>query len=376
MRIFVSAGETSGDLHAARMVRELRLRSRGLEVTGFGGPALAAAGARVDTILMRNAVMGLTGAVRHAALFSRLLSGLRRRWKARRPDAVVLVDFPGFNMRVAAIAHRAGIPAYYYICPQVWAWGSQRLITMRRILRRAFLILPFEEALYRGCGIRASYVGHPLTETVPGRLPAPGRALAAAGFGPRARFGVLLPGSRPVEVEQHLPVFLAAARLYGRGMKWAVIAAPAVRDRVERIAAASGVPDVRVVQDPGFAVRSRASLALAASGTATLELGLLGVPQAVAYRWQWLNWIIASSLVKVRWVSLVNILLGREEVREFLQGAMTPVALAGEMRRLGGPAARARAGARARRLRAMLGERRPSRMVAEALMVDLRGGGG
>jgi lipid-A-disaccharide synthase len=374
MRIFVSAGETSGDQHAARLVRELRLRSRGLEVAGFGGPALAAAGASVDMSLMRDAVMGWTGVVRHAALFSRLLSGLRRRWADRRPDAVVLVDYPGFNMRVAAIAHQAGVSAYYYICPQVWAWGSQRLITMRRILRRAFPILPFEEALYRGCGIRASYVGHPLTETVPRRFPAAGKVLAAAGLGRRARFGVLLPGSRPGEVEQHLPVFLEAVRLAGGGLEWVVIAATAVRDRVTRIAAASGVAGVRVAQDPGFALRSRASLALAASGTATLELGFLGVPQAVAYRGHWLNWTIARSIVKVRWASLVNLLLGREEVREFLQGAMTPGALAGEMRRLMAPAARVRARARARQLRSILGERRPSRMVAEALMADLKGG--
>lgn len=378
--VFLSAGETSGDLYGAALARELRRRGPGIRLAGFGGEAMAAAGVRTDRSLGRGAIVGWTGVAGHLGMFLRLLRRMRSRWRARPPAAVVLIDYPGFNLRLGAIARRLGIPAYYYVCPQVWAWAPGRLLLMRRILRRAFLILPFEQPLYRACGVRADYVGHPILEILPGRIEPRGPALRRAGLDGRRPLVALLPGSRGEEVRRHLPVFLAAARAVAarrRDVQWAAVAAPGLAGAVRSLAGAGSL--VRVVSDPGYAVRAAAGLAWTASGTSTLELGLLGVPQIVTYRGNWLNWMIARRLVRVPYVSLVNLILGRRAVPEYLQGAMRPDALAAEtFRALRTGAAAARSRDIRRELERLLspGRESASETVARAIIEDVRGSAG
>ena len=290
---------------------------------------------------------------------------------------MVLIDYPGFNLRLGTIAHRLGVPVFYYACPQVWAWAAGRLLLMRRILRRAFLILPFEQPLYRACGVRAGFVGHPILEVLPRRIESRRAALRRAGLDPRRPLLAMLPGSRGEEVRRHLPVFLdAVGRVAARrkDLQCAIVAAPGLEPRIR--AAAAAAPRVKVVRDPRYAIRAAAAMAWTASGTSTLELGLLGIPQVVTYRGNWLNWTIARRLVKVPYVSLVNLILGRRAIAEYLQGAMRPEALVSETRRvLGSGAAAARARREARELKGMLapGREPPSAAVARTILDDLRG---
>lgn len=376
LSVFLSAGEPSGDAIGALLARELARCSFGIRMAGFGGRGLEAAGARVDTSLMRGAVMGATGLLRHLRLYWSLLRGIRRAWRVRPPSAVVLIDFPGFNFRVARIAHGLGIPVYYYVCPQVWAWAPNRLLAMRALLRRAFPVLPFEEPLHRAHGIRSLFPGHPLLEIIPQRPADRVRTLGRAGFDPGRPLAAILPGSRPEEISRILPVQVEAARRLSAdrpGIQWAIIAAPRAEPHLAphlNRAAAAGMR-VSMVRDGGYAVRSHALFAWTASGTSSLELGLLGVPQAVVYRTTALNWAIGSRVVRVPWVSLVNILADRTVVPELLQDALTPEALVRATRPfVRGDGARNAARARAGVLRRMLAGTGASRTVAREILAD------
>jgi len=372
--IFISTGEVSGDNIGALLATELRRRSPGIRITGFGGEKMAAAGAQVDQSLLQGAVMALTGIFRHLAMFISLLNGMKKKWKSRPPNALVCIDFPGFNLRLARIAHGLGIPVYYYACPQVWAWGANRLLLIRRIVKRAFLILPFEQALYRSFGINGRFVGHPLTESMPKKLASRAVALKGAGLDPRRPLCVILPGSRRGELQHHVPVLAGAMKKVRnhpalRRAQWAVIAAPRMpRELFQPLVNAGAV----LVSDPGFRLRAHAALAWVSSGTATLELGLLGIPQAVIYRGGFLNYLAVRAVIKVKWVSLVNLILGREEVPELMQYSATPANLAQATRQvlLGG-------GVKARRaaveLRRKIGQLRPTREVARTILADLSG---
>jgi lipid-A-disaccharide synthase len=373
--IFLSAGEASGDLYAGMLARALR--RGGARVRGFGGPAMRAAGAAADPVLFSTPVMGWTGAARHLFRFWSLLRRTRADWVRRRPDALVLIDYPGFNLRLARIAARLGIPTYYFVCPQVWAWGANRLLLMRRVLRRTFPVLPFEEPLHQAFGIASSFLGHPILDALPRRPAAAAAARRTTGVAAGRPHAVLLPGSRPSEVDRILPVLLgAAARAARRAprLAWVVVAAPGVAERVRAaVALRAGdgeTPAVAVAEDPAFALRATAAFAWTASGTASLELGLLGVPQAVVYRGAPLNWWIARRLVRVPHVSLVNLVLGRRAVPELLQGAATAEAVAATAPRL----ARGRAAARriAAELRARLGRPGAASRVARAILADVR----
>jgi len=373
--IFISAGEASGDLYGARLARELKARSPGLRLEAFGGPRLAAAGATVDPALSAGAVMGWTGAIRHLARFAAVLRTTRARWTRRPPAAVVLIDYPGFNLRLARVAHDLGIPAYYFICPQVWVWGANRLLVMRRVLRRTFPILPFEEQLHQAYGIRAVFLGHPLLDHMPSRIPPRGPALKAAGLDPRRPVALLLPGSRPDEIRRIFPLLLDAATTVARrqpALQWVAVAAPGARPRLKAALDTFVNPGVRIVEDAGYGIRAHARFAWVTSGTATLELGLLGIPQIMVYRGSWLNVKIARLVITVPYVGLVNLIVHRGAMTELLQEAATPDALVQSAARLSTPRVAAVARALARELRTRLGAPGATGRVAAALLADLK----
>jgi lipid-A-disaccharide synthase len=321
--------------------------------------------------------MGGTGLIRHLHLYWSLLKKTARTWRTRPPSAVVLIDFPGFNFRVGKLAHRLGIPVYYYVCPQVWAWAPNRLLALRAIVRRSFPVLPFEEPLHQAFGIRALFPGHPLLEVLPAKAPDRVRSLGTAGLDPGRPVAALLPGSREDEIGRILPIQLEAARRIAvrhPALQWAVIAAPGAEPHLAphlTRGVAAGLP-VRMVRDPGHGVRAHARFAWTASGTSSLELGLLGVPQAVMYRTSAFNWAIGSRMLQIPWVSLVNLLFDRGVVAEFLQGALTPDAL---VRATGpfvrGEGARVAARHRAAALRRMLAGTGATRTVAATILEDV-----
>lgn len=337
-----------------------------MKLGGFGGERMAAAGVKIMPFSLAEGVVGWTGVLRRLPEIAALFRKLRRRFKSIRPSAVLLIDNPGFNLRVAKIAAGYGIPVYYYVCPQVWAWGAQRLLKMRRLLTRAFPILPFEEPLFQAFGIRARFVGHPLLELIPPPASRPDGAKP---------WVLLLPGSRRDEIAQHLPVLLEAGRRLAREkprLGWTIAATPETSRQISDMARGSGLPDFKIVAGANYALRSRPLLCWTASGTATLEQGLLGVPQVVVYRMNPINWWIIRRMATVSHVCLVNLVLGRQCVTELLQSDFTADALLAVSRRMlreDGTVARARK--YSRELRDKLAGPGATNTVADTILRDL-----
>ena len=324
MNLLISAGEASGDKHGARLLHALRERSYGLAAFGMGGPLLAAAG--LDAVV-RSETLSVVGVIEVAEKLPRLYAALRRlreETRRRRPDAAVVIDFPDFHGLLARRLHRDGVPLVYYVSPQVWAWRSGRARVIARMARRIITLFPFEAEIYRRLGADAVCAGHPLVDDVREGLARP------SPLPPKARRRlVLLPGSRSGEVKRHWPTMLAAADRLARGLDLELVAirAPGLSDALFAGAVERGV---RVVTEGMHAILATADLAIVASGTATLEAALCGVPMVVVYRMSRSSWLIAKALVRVRWASLVNLIVEEETVPELLQGDFTAERLTAE----------------------------------------------
>ena len=325
MRVLVVTGEASGDAHAAGVAA--RLVAAGAEVVAVGGPALEAAGARIVHRIESLSVLGFVEVIRrlpHLLGFEREISkGLRNGGF----DLFLPVDFPGMNLRLAAAAHRAGVPVLYYVGPQVWAWRAGRLQRMRRIVDHVALVLPFEKPLYDAAGVPATFVGHPLLDDP---IPPPAEPDTDVA---------LFPGSRPQEVAQHLPVLLdAAGRVRARhaGLRVRVSRAPTVSaDLVQGLLRRHGFdPERELGTEPARQIMARSRMLLVASGTATLEAALAARPFAVIYRTGKVNYAVARRLVRVPHIALANLVAGEGVVREYVQDAVEPEALARETERL------------------------------------------
>jgi len=324
--LFLLCGEPSGEAYAARVARAFRARFPGVPMEGIGSSRLEAEGVRLLRDYGDISVMGLTEVLKHLPAIRSALAGAKER--VSRPDigAVVLVDFPDFNFRVGQAAWKRGVPVIYYIPPQVWAWRTGRARTLARFTKGAVVLFPFEEELLRRYGVNARFAGHPLMEELSSVLDSPPDP---------SRFGIpegktvvgLLPGSRPGEVEAHLPTLLAAARIVaGRvpGVHFALpVARPALRDAIARGISGCGLPLTTVDEERHRLFRCM-DAAMAVSGTVTLELALLGVPSVIVYRTSWLTYRIAKRLAKVRLVGLPNIVAGDPFLPELLQDDFTP----------------------------------------------------
>lgn len=324
--VLLSAGESSGDLHGARLAARLRERIPGVRLVGLGGSRMAEAGVELLADLDTLAVMGFTEVAR------RLPSLLAVRWKVwrllarKRVDLAVPIDYPGFNLGLACRARRAGIPSLYYIAPQVWAWRKGRARRLARCTDRVCVVLPFEEDLLRAHGADARFVGHPLLdEAARGEMPvAEDRDTRAARDGGAPVLG-LFPGSRAQEVRRMLPVFRRAAdrlREVHPGLRVQIARAPDLsRDLFP-------APEEGPVVARPEAVLARASAAITKSGTVTLQLALAGVPMVVAYRMHPLTHWVARRLASVDRIALVNHVADRRVVPELIQDEVTPARLA------------------------------------------------
>ena len=319
-RIYISAGEPSGDAHAAAVVTALKRRRPGASVEAFGGPDLEAAGAAVLDRMEHFSVVGFVEALWKLPAHLRLLGRVRLALRARRYDLVILVDYPGYHLRVAAEAAAAGIPVLYYIAPQMWAWAPGRVRKLAAV-RRLAVILPFEEAFFRERGIAATFVGHPLKDRTP---PPPRRdARRRLGLDPARPVLGLFPGSRAQEVKRLWPAFRdAAARVLAARPEVQVLVAGTPRGRYPAPGA------VRLHMGDPLAVFAAADAGLCKSGTTTLEAALADVPMVIAYRLNPVSFAIAIRMLRVPHVGLVNLIAGREVSPELLQGAVTPAALA------------------------------------------------
>ena len=325
----VIAGEVSGDMYAARLVCELRERFPEASFFGIGGDRMRKAGVELLHHVDEMAVTGIAEAIVRLSFFRKVFNETVATALERSPRAVILVDYPDFNLRFARAVHGTGPKVFQYICPQVWAWRRNRIPAMARVIDRLITIFPFEKQHFRGTGLAVDYVGHPLAEET--RLPS-NEAPPSLPWQGEPRIA-LLPGSRTNEIERILPVFWQAAgrvqdRCPGAGF---ILAAPtdtmadAARALIETLH--GGPKHWAVATGQTRHVLGQARAALVASGTATIEAALAGCPMAIAYRMAPLTYQLCRWLVRVERVGMVNIVAGRTVCPEFIQGAATPVAL-------------------------------------------------
>jgi lipid-A-disaccharide synthase len=329
LRVLLVAGEASGDLHGAALLRALQQRRPDLAVAGVGGPHLRAAGMRVLIDTERVATMGLTETFGTLGRLVRMYRRLVRFLDEERPHLVILIDYPEFNLRLAAQAKRRAIPVFYFIAPQVWAWRKGRVRTIAARVDKLGVVFPFEPAVYNTGGQRlAEFIGHPLLDVV---RPSRSRAETRARYGLSADGPVLalLPGSREKEVGfLFRPMCEAAARLRAEGWQPIAALAESLAPADLRRALGGATPPVPVAHGDTYNVVAAADAAIVASGTATVETALLGCPMVIVYRLAPLTYWIARRLVDVNWIGMPNIILQRGVFPELIQGAVTPAAIA------------------------------------------------
>jgi lipid-A-disaccharide synthase len=340
-RIFLVAGEPSGDALAAPLIAALRSElGPDLEIAGIGGARMQAEGLVSLFPMQELSLMGLVEVLPHLPRLWRRLRQTEAAIRASRPDAVVTVDAPGFNFRLAARLRGSGIPIVHYVAPTVWAWRPARARRIAPLFRHLLALLPFEPPYFIRWGLATTYVGHPVLDTVAafrakaGAQAAPPVSAAATGA-PRI---CLLPGSRRGELRRLLPVYEEALRILRRRFAGLTVTLPTVPHLAQlarnETQAWETPPEIIVDRQAGLAAMASADMALAASGTVTLELALLGTPMVAAYRANPLTVAIVRRLLLVSHVTLVNIILGRAAIPELLQERCTPDALAAELERL------------------------------------------
>ncbi len=367
--ILISCGEPSGDLYAGALTRALRELDPALTVGGLGGDRLRAAGAELVGHYRGLAATGLSEALavlpRSYAIYRRMVT----RARTERPDVFVAIDFPEINFRLARTMRRLGVPVVYYIGPQLWAWRRGRIRTMARLVDRALVIFPFEEAIYREAGIPVEFVGHPLLDLAAPTV-ARGPFLRSLGLDPAAPTVALLPGSRPNELRAILPDLTRAAvviRQRTPAAQFVVARAPQLDDGLFAPLAASGV--AAVVEGRTDDVLAAADVVVTASGTATVQAAIHGKPMVIVYRLSPLTFRIVKAFSHVPNAGMVNLIAGGPVVPELLQDAFTPHAVADEVVRFLSDAPRAAATRTALgQVRARLGEPGASRRAAARIL--------
>ena len=325
-KIMISAGEASGDLHAGSVTRAIKALDPAAQVFGMGGEELRRAGGEVLFDIKDHSVMGFVEVLVKLPAIYKLKQAFGRVMDERRPDCLLVIDYPGFNMRLAAMAKKRGIPVVSFIAPSAWAWRRSRAKGVVKVVDKIASIFPFEYDLYKEYGADIEFVGHPLVDIVKPHLPR-AEAEAKAGKRPGRKLVLLMPGSRAMEIERLLPVILAAAKLLQSRMPEVDFALPRAvtipREVLEQQIKAAGVP-VTITEGDNYDVMSVADLALATSGTVTLEAALCGLGCVIMYKTSPVSYAIAKRVVDISFIGLPNIVAGRSILPELIQGECTP----------------------------------------------------
>ena len=323
--ILIIAGEASGDMHGASLVRALKRKRPDLRFRGIGGDRMSEAGVEIVRHVSEMAFLGFFEVLKHLPFIRRVLAEVRNLMESRNPKLVILIDYPGFNLKIAKEAKKRGIPVVYYISPQVWAWGKGRVKKIAERVDRMLVIFDFEEPIYRRAGMDVAFVGHPLKDTV---RPAVSRSVffRNAGLDPRRPLLGLMPGSRKQEIRHLLPEMVKAVGLLRRdipGLQAVVAVAPTLSDQVLH-PHLSGTEAIRSVRSQTYEAMAYSDAALVASGTATLETALSGTPMVILYKMSSGSFFLGKLLVRMENIGLVNIVAGKRIVPELLQKNVTP----------------------------------------------------
>jgi lipid-A-disaccharide synthase len=329
VKYYLIAGERSGDTHAAHLVRELKSQDPAADFRYWGGDQMEAEGGHLVRHYRELAVMGFWETATSLLKFRGFLKECQRDILAYQPEVLILVDYGGFNLRMAAWAKAQGIRVFYYISPKIWAWNQSRVEKIKALVDKMFVILPFESEFYQRFEYKVDYIGNPTADEVAAFKPSP-NFMVQHGLDPQRKIIAVLPGSRKQEIEEMLHEMLAVL--------------PAFQDYQFVVAAVSNLDrayyahfernGIKLVFDQAYDLLSRASAALVTSGTATLETALFNVPQVVCYRTSALTYMIGKAVIKVPYISLVNLIVGRTVVEEFIQGNFTARNLLDELKRL------------------------------------------
>jgi len=365
--IWFSVGEASGDLHGAELMKAFRAADPDLPFTGMGGPAMEAEGLISRHSMREISLVGITEILGGLPRILKLLGVIKKELKALRPRAIVLVDCPEFNFRIAKMAKKLGIPVYYYISPQIWAWRSGRANFLREFVRKVICILPFEKDFYARYGMDVAYVGHPLMDVLP--------LDALDGMPVRENRIGLLPGSRTREVATLLPVFAGAARLLAAdhpGLEYVLVRAPGMDESLLRSLWPEDIPVSFVSPAERYQAFRSCKFIMAASGTVTLETALIGTPVLVAYKLSPLSEMIGRMLINVKYISLPNLILGREIYPEYIGRDASPENLARTARSwLDDPEAYGEVKSGLTVLRSMVGDPGAPQRAARIILDDL-----
>jgi len=327
MKYYIIAGEASGDLHGSNLVKELKRRDSEAQIRAWGGDGMQAAGATVVKLYRDLAFMGFTEVIKNLPTIMRNLRFCKEDIDNFAPDVLILIDYPGFNLRIARWAKEKGLKVVYYISPQVWAWKEGRVKAIKRDVDKMLVILPFEKSFYEGWDYKVSYVGHPLVQVIRDFLAGPLPTISSD-----KPVIALLPGSRKQEISKKLPIMLQVAGSFP-GYQFIVAKAPSLEDSFYEPFLAP-YSNVSAVKGSTYALLAQSKAALVTSGTATLETALFGVPEVVCYKGSSISYQIAKRLIKIKYISLVNLIMDKKVVTELIQDELTPKNLQRELNEL------------------------------------------
>lgn len=334
--IMIVAGEASGDQHGAQLVSGVLKRDQGVRFSGIGGERMRHAGATILVDASELAVVGLVEVLKHYRRLRAILELMRTKLREERPDLLILIDYPDFNLRLAKTAHDLGIKVLYYISPQVWAWRQKRVFTIRERVDMMAVVFPFELSFYEAAGVPVRFVGHPLTQEVHSDLTRE-QAIKTAGLDPERPVVGLFPGSRRSELQKLLPQQLEAAQRLKRDLPTVQFVLPKAstldQSTIDPFLANVDL-EVKCIAGRFYDVIQGCDAIVSASGTATLEIALMGKPLVVIYRVNSISYQIMRRLIKVDHIALCNIVAGRRVAKELIQDAATPEAIAEELKHL------------------------------------------
>lgn len=373
MRYYIIAGEASGDLHGSNLMKSIRELDPDAEFRFWGGDLMVAAGGTLVQHINKTSFMGFWEVFRNLGYILARIRHCKKDLAGYKPDAVILIDYPGFNLRMARFANKLGIRVFYYISPKVWAWNQSRVEMIKKYVDHMLTIFPFETSFYRNFGYMVDYVGNPLLDAVESRTY---RDESAEEFNERNGLSgrpviSILAGSRIQEIENCLPVMLSVIRHYPE-YQFVIAGAPSVNPDIYLRYTENKVP---LLFNQTYPVLQQSVAAMVVSGTATLEAALLGAPLVVCYRGSFLSYQIAKRFIKVKYISLVNLIMGKEIVRELIQDDFNSRNLKGELDKLlHDDKYRNTMLAGMQDLRLSLGEPGASKRAAEKIFGYLKGG--
>ncbi len=329
MRYYLIAGERSGDLHGANLIKGIKANDSGASFRGWGGDMMEKEGMELVTHYRDAAFMGFLEVAKNLGTIFGMLRKCRQDINRHRPDALILIDYPGFNLRIARFAKKAGIKVYYYISPKVWAWNQDRALRIKRDVDRMFVIFPFEVDFYDKYDYKVDYVGNPLMDAIASFRP-------DTDFRRKNELGdkpviALLPGSRAQEINKILDGMVRVAPYFP---EYTFVIAGVHNLPASLYESYLGNPQIKVVYEAAYDLLNVSEAALVTSGTATLETALLNVPEVVCYRTSELSYRLARFFIRVKFISLVNLISGREIVKELIQGELTIPNLVSELKRI------------------------------------------